>query len=308
MRRFFRLIGRGIADLSLHPATNFMSIFTMVLAIFLGGTFLIALTTVDKELSVPRGEAVWQVFWSPKADMVRVQEQWDEMRSMPWLMRMETWTSEQAMERLGERLKEHAAGGQGGKADVSAKEGGSGLLSAIHNNPLPATAKLVFIPQTPDAEAWSKSLHDHFTSLEGVERISATPLKDELARLWRGMSIFVVWPSITLLCFVLALISANSVRITLVERRDEIAILRLVGARNWYIRLPLLTSGVFMGFVSGGIALAALFFLFERFSHLFSIPPLLMALHFPPLEQAALLVLVPMLMGFLGGWLAVRGR
>lgn len=290
MRTVLRLILRGVGDLGLHPVANLLGLAAVTLAVFLGGVVLMALSTMDAELRVSRGETVWQVFWRPGTDMVQVEPQWKEMHRLPWLSRMETWTPDDALKTLSERL------------------GTSGMLSAGSTSPLPATALLVFAPRESEPQRWADEMSLYLKNLPGVERVTSTPLKDEFARMWRGVSVFVVWPSVVFLALVLALVSASSVRLTLMQRREEIEILKLVGARNWYIRLPLLSGGAVMGLVGGGTALALLRLLHHYFGHLFSMPPVLMELHFPPPEQAALLVAVPVLMGLLGGWLAVRGR
>ncbi len=296
MRTFFRLLGRGIAGLAQHPFSNFIGLLTMTLATFLGGVCLFALTTVDKELSTARSETVWQIFWSADADIDEVEAQWDALRATPWLVRMQTWTPQQAFDGLASRLESE------GKSNALAQ------LGSRDKSPLPATAQLVFMPQIPDADAWAQDTLAQFQSLQNVDRVTSTPLKDELSRVWRGISLFVIWPTVAFLAFVLALIAANTVRTMFMVQREEIAILRLVGATKAYIRFPLLVSGTFMGLLAGALASAALYFLFLHFGHLVAMPPVIMQLHLPPLEQAALLVAMPALMGFLGGYVAVRGR
>lgn len=49
---------------------------------------------------------------------------------------------------------------------------------------------------------------------------------------------------------------SNTVRLTILARSEEITIMRLVGATNWFIRWPFLFEGMFLGFA--GAALAAL--------------------------------------------------
>lgn len=296
MRTFFRLIARGITDLALHPVANFMGILTMALATFLGGICLLVLTSIDKELSTNHSEAVWQIFWSASADIDEVQAQWEALHRLPWLVRMQTWTPQEAFDSLASRLEKE------GKSEALAQ------LGARDKSPLPATANLVFIPQVFDTELWAKNMLAQLQSLQNVDRVTSTPLKDELSRLWRSVNLFIVWPAVAFLCFVLALIATSTVRAMLIEQREEIAILRLIGASKAYIRLPLLVSGLFMGLIAGALASCALLTLFIHFGHLIALPPVIMALHFPPLEQAALLVAIPALMGFLGGIVAVRGR
>lgn len=52
---------------------------------------------------------------------------------------------------------------------------------------------------------------------------------------------------------------ANTVRMAVFARRKEIAIMKLVGATNWFIRVPFLIEGVVEGLIGGGAAVLALF-------------------------------------------------
>lgn len=292
MRMLLRLMARGVADLALHPLANALGLAAVTLAAFLGGIFLVALATADAELRVTRGETAWQIFWRPGMDERQIRTQWDEMRSLPWLQRMETWTPDEALKVLGDKL-----GPKVGGVDLGFTEG---------KNPLPATALLVFAPREQDARRWSADTEHYLKTLPGIERVSSTPLKDEMARFWRSMGVFVVVPGIAFLALVLALVASGTVRLALERRRHEIEILQLVGARNWYIRVPLLTGGAVLGIVGGGGAVGLLHLAFRLLHPVLSVPPLFVELHFPPLWQASLLVAVPVLMGLAGGWLAVR--
>ncbi len=52
---------------------------------------------------------------------------------------------------------------------------------------------------------------------------------------------------------------ANTVRMAVFARRKEIAIMKLVGATNWFIRVPFLIEGVIEGLIGGIAAAFALF-------------------------------------------------
>jgi cell division transport system permease protein len=63
----------------------------------------------------------------------------------------------------------------------------------------------------------------------------------------------------------LVLISAlfvisNTVRLTIEESAQQVEIMKLVGATNWFIRMPYVMSGAFQGFAAGAVAMAVLLF------------------------------------------------
>ena len=51
----------------------------------------------------------------------------------------------------------------------------------------------------------------------------------------------------------------NTVRMAVFARRKEIAIMKLVGATNWFIRVPFLIEGMIEGLIGAGVAILAIF-------------------------------------------------
>jgi cell division transport system permease protein len=77
---------------------------------------------------------------------------------------------------------------------------------------------------------------------------------DALMRLLNGAGAFLA----LLIALVVVVVVSNAVRLTVLVRRDEIAIQKLVGASDAFVAVPLLLSGVVQGVLGAGLALAAL--------------------------------------------------
>ncbi len=89
----------------------------------------------------------------------------------------------------------------------------------------------------------------------GVERIiTAGPQVDALARLRDGLRVVFWLLSVALGVAAVALI-ANTIHMAIYARREEIEIMRLVGASNWFIRIPFLIEGMIEGLLGGVIAI-----------------------------------------------------
>jgi len=61
--------------------------------------------------------------------------------------------------------------------------------------------------------------------------------------------------AILALAVIAVLVAFNTIRLTIYNQKQEIEIQRLVGASNWYIRMPYLVEGAAYGIVAAGIAL-----------------------------------------------------
>ena len=67
------------------------------------------------------------------------------------------------------------------------------------------------------------------------------------------------WCAAGLLFLAAAFIISNTIRLTLYARRQEIKIMQLVGATNWFIRLPFVFEGTVLGAAGGGVACLLIF-------------------------------------------------
>lgn len=81
-----------------------------------------------------------------------------------------------------------------------------------------------------------------------------------------GMANFVrTWGLIGtgLLVLVAVFLISNTVRITILSRRNEIQIMRLVGAKNGYIRMPFFFEGAWVGLIGAIIPAVVVFYLYH---------------------------------------------
>ena len=62
---------------------------------------------------------------------------------------------------------------------------------------------------------------------------------------------------IVILVFVSVFIMSNTIKLATFGRREEIAIMKMVGASNGFIRLPFVVEGLVLGILGGGLAYLA---------------------------------------------------
>jgi|SRR3989344_2607396 len=81
---------------------------------------------------------------------------------------------------------------------------------------------------------------------------------DRLNRVTSGVKNFGLGLTI-LFGLITVLVTFNTIRLTIYNRREEIEIMRLVGASNWYIRGPFIVEGIIYG-LAGAVATGILLF------------------------------------------------
>lgn len=95
------------------------------------------------------------------------------------------------------------------------------------------------------------------SAVKGVAGIADARADENLAQGFitlRNVASVVCIALITILLVVSAFIISNTIKLTTFDRRDEIAIMRMVGATNGFIRWPFVYEGFIIGILSAGIA------------------------------------------------------
>ncbi len=264
----FRLVIRGFKDMLANPWAQALTYGAVTMITFLAGFFLLFLHNMDNEFSRVHGEMLFQVYWEPDGDMARIRSQWTEMKKLPFLTQIETYTPEKGLQELSEGL------GPDVKMDWLREK-----------SPLPPTAMLAFSPKDQDPEAWSAKMKKDLESFPGVIKVHSNTVSHELAKTWGAASRKFVWPLIFFLALVFALVVGNTIKLSLLSRRDEVEILKLVGARDWYVQIPLVINGIAQSLAGGVSALLLLKLLHAGLADVLNFPPLYIQLRFLPTGQ-----------------------
>ena len=113
------------------------------------------------------------------------------------------------------------------------------------------------VPESPEADI-VETLADGFRDDPGVFEVVAAvdTIKDIENGSARINRIFLI-VGLGLLVSALLLVY-NTIRTTIFARRREVEVMRLVGASNWYIRLPFMIEGTLQGLLGGAITLPIL--------------------------------------------------
>lgn len=98
------------------------------------------------------------------------------------------------------------------------------------------------------------------TELEAVSGIAKVKAHLEYANAFitvRNIVSVVSLVLIVILVFVSIFIMSNTIKLATFGRRDEIAIMKMVGATNSFIRMPFVVEGLVLGILGGGLAFVA---------------------------------------------------
>jgi cell division transport system permease protein len=154
----------------------------------------------------------------------------------------------------------------------------------------------------PKKAELTKTVRDEFSTQQGVEQVT-TPgeaLKGLIDVTNTVRLIFIVL-SVVLLGSSLFLI-VNTIRLATFARRREIEVMKLVGASNWFVRVPFIAEGMVQGIVGAGLAVFSLLALKHfGFDQAFSDPNSFFGDFFVTTGDATFIAFVVLLIGvFIG--------
>lgn len=128
------------------------------------------------------------------------------------------------------------------------------FLEALGKNPLPASVRIRLDKDSRNPEAL-RAFSAKLAMVEGISEVNYG--RETVERLLKVFAVLRLVLGITglVLCLAALLIVSNVIRLTIFNRREEIAIMKLVGAGNMFVRAPFLLEGCLQGLLGGLLAL-----------------------------------------------------
>lgn len=216
---------------------SFASVGTVTVSLFVLGVFLLLVMNMNRLASMLESEVQISVYLEDgiKAEARRDLQQ--DIVNMQGIETVKFVSREEAKQRLSERLGDQKY-----------------LLDALGDkNPLPDSFEVTVIhPDMVETAA------NAIARMDGVE--SAKYGQDVVRHLFDITRLIRIFGLVLMLLLAGAtlFIISNTIRLTVFARRKEIAIMKYVGATDWFIRWPFLMEGMVLGFIGGLLAAVAL--------------------------------------------------
>ena len=213
------------------------SVSTVAVSLFILGMFMILVMNMNRMAESLESQVEISVYLKDEVSESSIEDIRGMLESMQGIDKVNFVDKAEAMSRFEERLGEQRF-----------------LLEAIGDtNPLPNSFEVKV--KHPDMV---KTAADEIAKIKGVE--SAKYGQDvvqhmfDITRLIRifGFALMILLGGATLF------IISNTIRLTVFARRKEIAIMKYVGATDWFIRWPFMLEGIVLGCFGGVFAAIAL--------------------------------------------------
>ena len=157
-----------------------------------------------------------------------------------------------------------------------------------------------------------KETMDELEQIPGVVEVkAANEVVDGLAAIQDILQVVSILVVVVLLVVSLLIIS-NTVKLAMYDRREEIAIMKMVGATNGFIRLPFVVEGFLLGIVAAGMAFGLEWLIYDALAgKIASFDILKGAFDFVPFSELIGYMLLVfggagLFVGVVGSWTSIR--
>ena len=296
MSSLFYFFRESLTGFSRHLSTALGSIITIFLSLLIIGIFLVGGRMVENIISSVESEVSITAYVSDEASQDDIDKVMDYLSSQEAVASVGFTTKEQALENF-----------QSTSSDIVDALDGS--------NPLPASIDIELsdpqmVQQVAD-DLIANSTYQQICDTEGNPSDDVRYGEKSVERLFSLTNYvrYIGLALIVLLIFIAMVFINNTIRLAILARRKEIAIMRLVGASNGFIRGPFLMEGALHAVIGSLLAVGCLELLRS-----FVLPQVQGALAFLPFDLSlnafiyvyVILIIAGLIIGLIGSALAMR--
>ena len=281
---------RAVDDIFKNRFLNLVTIITISLSILITSAFILFFINTSEIINSWKKGLRIMAYLKPGINNTDLAFLKQSIQSLDGVQNLRFIPKEEALSQLKDQMEHQAS-----------------LLENLTENPLPDSFE---IRMTASIESWQRiaSLASQIETLTKVEGV-------EYGQRWIGrfinmLNLFrLAGYAMGALFFMAAIfIVANTIRLVLYSRREEVEIMRLVGATDNFIKIPFYFEGLIQGALGAifGLGMLYLSFFFISSNVEQEFLPDLFSLKFIPPEILGLILLGSMLVGWLGCYISLK--
>lgn len=236
MRRYSitYFIGQSIKGLWRNGVMSLASITVLMSCLVVMGSFTLLVLTINHNLDMIGILNKIVVFTEEGIDDLKIASIEQQIRTLDNINEIEYTSSEEAKAQQRERWNYPEF---------------FDIIDAKGDNPFAATFTITYKDNSKVS-----TLQYELERIDGVDSVTCyTDIASSLDNAKNGIIVIFVWFLIIL--FVVSIfVIINTIKLAVYSRRQEINIMRYVGATNWFIVLPFIFEGILIGIVSSGLA------------------------------------------------------
>lgn len=136
---------------------------------------------------------------------------------------------------------------------------GEEINSILEENPLPQSFRITLKPDYSNPDFVEKFALD-VKKMTGIQEVIYQKEIIKFVHKYFNLSIAIISFLAILLFTVITILIYNTIRLTIHARRNIIQIMKLVGATNFFIKIPFIVEGIIQGLLGSGLSVALIWF------------------------------------------------
>jgi cell division transport system permease protein len=239
-----RIIKAGYISFKRNGWLTTATILVMSLVLFVIGCLVLLSAIANTVLAQLESKIDVTVYFVPDASEPNIIGVKQELEKLPDVKEIVYTSREEALEAFRQRHKNNPLITE--------------ALEEVGENPLEASLNVKAHTPSQYASISNFLLSKNYSIVDKINYFENQMLIERFSRILtmvRGSGAIVI----VLLAFIATLVAFNTIRLAIYTLREEIGIMRLVGATSWFIRGPFLVGGVLYGAIAAVFTLLALF-------------------------------------------------
>lgn len=239
-------IGQGIKNVWRNKLFSLASIATMTACIFLFGVFYSLGTNFQSMVKTAEEGVAVTVFFDEGLSQDRIDEIGEEISKRAEVASYDFVSAEQAWEEYQE---------------IYFKDNPDAAKGFADDNPLAESANYeIYLSDV----SMQSTLVSFLEGLDGVRQVNKSEIAARTFTDINNAITIVSLAIVVILLFVSIFLISNTVMVGISVRKEEIAIMKLIGAKDAFVRAPFVVEGIFIGLIGSIIPLVLLFFIYEN--------------------------------------------
>ena len=234
---------QGFKNIFRNKMFSLATVATISSCIFLFGIFYSLVVNIQSSVKAAESSIAVTVFFDENLDLAQIQAIGEEIAKRPEVASIVFVSADEAWESFKyDYLGEYADGYEG-------------------DNPLEGSEHFEIYMNDV---AQQNALVSYLETVDGIRDINRS---DTTASILSNINTVISYVSLAIICILLAVslfLISNTVAMGIAVRREEIAIMKLIGAKDFVVRSPFVIEGILLGLIGSALPLIAIYFIYSN--------------------------------------------
>ena len=237
---------QGFKNIMRNWMFSLASVATIGACVFLFGLFFSLVINFQYIVKTVEENVAMTIFFEKDSDQATIDAIGEQIKARPEVIRVVYTSAEEAWNSFRDNYFE------------GSEEASEGFKE---DNPLANSASYqVYVDKIEN----QNSLVEYISGISGVKTVNHSQNAANTLSSFNTILGYVSMAVILILLLVAIFLISNTISVGIAIRKEEIGIMKLIGATNGFVRAPFIIEGLLIGLVGATIPLVALYFMYNR--------------------------------------------